>query len=291
MKLEILDVCKSFGKVKALDHLSLTLQPGVYGILGPNGAGKSTLINLLTDNLKRDSGEILLDGKEILTMGKQYRMLVGYMPQQQICYEGFSAQHYLEYMAVLQGLSLKDKSAKNQIAELLHKVNLYEERNRKIGGFSGGMKRRVLLAQALLGDPKILILDEPTAGLDPKERISLRNMIAGLAKDRIVVLATHIVSDIECISDHIILIKNGSVICCKAPGELIDSIEGKVAEVFCDGAGLPELQKRYPVSNVYQTRDGYVLHIVGDKIPKGTSENVSNVNLEDVYLYYFEGKC
>lgn len=290
MNLVVRDVCKSFGSVQALDHLSLELKNGIYGILGPNGAGKSTFINLLTDNLKRESGEILLDGKDILEWGEEYRKLVGYMPQQQICYEGFTVQYFLEYMAALKGLSLKNESVREQIQELLKRVNLYEVRNRKIGGFSGGMKRRAILAQALLGEPKILILDEPTAGLDPKERISLRNMIAELATNRIVLLATHIVSDIECIADSVILMKKGKVICCKSAGQLIDDIREKVLEIECDAVQLKELQQRYPSSNVYQGREGFVLHVIGSGIQEAEARKADNINLEDVYLYYFEGK-
>lgn len=288
MKFEILNLKKKYKQTVALDDFSVTMTSGIYGILGPNGAGKSTLMNILTDNLKRDEGAILYNGTDILEMGSSYRELVGYMPQEQVGYSQFSAVEFLRYMAVLKGLNVKKTDTNEQINQLLHTVNLYEMRHRKSGCFSGGMKRRLLLAQALLGNPKILILDEPTAGLDPKERISLRNMIAELATDRIVLLATHIVSDIECIADYVILMKKGSVLCCKSPIELIDSIQGKVAEIPCDAKRLQELQKKYPVSNVYQTREGYVLHVVGDELLEEASVNAANINLEDVYLYYFE---
>ena len=166
MKLEIKNLIKKYNDVRALDGFSVTMTQGVYGLLGPNGAGKSTLMNILTDNLKRDDGEILYDGKEILEMGADYRKIVGYMPQEQVGYSQFSAYEFLRYMAVLKGLDIKKTETKEQIDTLLKSVHLYDDRKRKAGGFSGGMKRRLLLAQALLGKPEILILDEPTAGLD-----------------------------------------------------------------------------------------------------------------------------
>ena len=183
MKLEIKELSKNYGKIQALDKVSMELENGIYGLLGPNGAGKSTLINLLTDNVKRESGQILWDGVEILKLGKSYRNILGYMPQEQGYYEDFTAGTFLMYMAQIKGM--KKKEAKKKTKELLRIVNLETNRNDKIGGFSGGMKQRLMLAQALLNDPKILILDEPTAGVDPQERIRIRNFISQIAKDKI----------------------------------------------------------------------------------------------------------
>lgn len=289
MKLELKNITKTFGTITALDNFSMTFETGIYGILGANGAGKSTMINLITDNIPRDrgtnGGEILFDGKEILQMGGAFRKLVGYMPQQQGYYEDFSAKAFLNYMASVKGLSKKE--AKRQIDNLLVVVNLTDKAHNKMGGFSGGMKQRVLLAAALLGDPKILILDEPTAGLDPKERIGIRNYIAGLSKDKIILFATHVVSDIECISDQVMLIKKGCLVTVGTPQELIRGMYGKVSEKTCELEEVEQLQKKYKVGNIRQRSDGLALRIVGDDLPQ-TFQRVSNIDLEDVYLYYFE---
>lgn len=207
MQLELKDLTKKYGGMTALDHISVKFTPGIYGILGANGAGKSTMMNLLTDNISRTGGEILFDGVDILKLGKDFRRVLGYMPQQQGFYEHMTAQTFLYYMAELK--AVPKKQAKTEIENLLSITNLANVRHKRVGGFSGGMKQRVLLAQALLGDPKVVILDEPTAGLDPKERIRIRNFISEISNDRIILLATHIVSDIESISDQILMMKNG----------------------------------------------------------------------------------
>nr|MBQ6241761.1 ATP-binding cassette domain-containing protein [Lachnospiraceae bacterium] len=223
MELVIRDLTKRYGEKLALDSFSYSFTPGIYGILGANGAGKTTLMNLITDNVKRDQGEILLDGKEILTLGAAYRALLGYMPQQQGMYPDFSAREFLLYMAELKGL--QRKQAAEQIGELLHVTGLSDVAHKRLGGFSGGMKQRALLCQALLGDPKILILDEPSAGLDPKERLRIRQYIAELAQDRIVFLTTHIVSDIESIAKDVLLMKAGRVLTHGAPEKLLRRYE------------------------------------------------------------------
>ena len=294
MELELRELSKSYGSVKALNKISYTFKPGIYGILGANGAGKSTMINLITDNVSRDSnngGNILYDGEDILKLGKKFRAIVGYMPQQQGFYEDFSPKAFLKYMAEVKGLKRKNeggKSVAQQIDELLEVVNLTSVAYKKIGGFSGGMKQRVLLAQALLGNPKVLILDEPTAGLDPKERIGIRNYIAELSKDKIILFATHVVSDIECIADKVILVKKGQIVATGTPVELIEKMQGKVAELTCTLEDVGKLQEQYKVGNIRQRKNGLALRLVGDTLPDEAVKVEDNIDLEDVYLYYFE---
>ena len=225
MELRIEGLTKQYGQKKALDAFSVTFTEGLYGILGANGAGKSTLMNLITDNISRTSGEILFDGTDILKLGKAFRTKVGYMPQQQGFYEQFSGRAFLHYMAELK--EIPRKQAKVQVEELLKLVNLDGDAHRKVGGYSGGMKQRLLLAQALLGDPSILILDEPTAGLDPKERIRLRNYIADLGRNKIVLLATHIVSDIETIAGQVVLMQDGKLAHQGSVEELLEEMKEK----------------------------------------------------------------
>lgn len=226
--LKIEGLVKNYGNKKALRGFNYTFEEGIYGMLGANGAGKSTLMNLITDNIKRTSGRILYNGTDILKMGASFRAIVGYMPQQQGFYEDFSARMFLLYMAELK--QIPKKRAKDEIEQLLSVVNLADAADLKIGGFSGGMKQRVLLAQALLGNPKILILDEPTAGLDPKERVNLRNYIRHLSQDKIILLATHVVSDVESIADRILIMKDGELVADDVPKTLVESVHGKNLE-------------------------------------------------------------
>ena len=210
-ELEIINLNKQFKDVKALNNINYTFHNGIYGLLGPNGAGKSTLINAITDNIKRDSGSILWNGNEILRLGKKYRNELGYMPQQQSLYGEFTAYAFMMYLAGLKGLDKKE--AKVRTEELLNEVNMYEFRNKTLEKMSGGMKQRVLLAQSLLNNPSLLVLDEPTAGVDPQERVNIRNYIHSIAKDRIVLISTHIISDIEMIANEIIIMNHGKFLC------------------------------------------------------------------------------
>ena len=292
MKLELKNISKKFGQVKALDNLSITFTPGIYGILGPNGAGKSTMINLITDNLKRDidGGAILYDGEDILKLGKKFRSKVGYMPQQQGFYDHLSAKAFLQYMASVKEISKRE--ANNQIDELLRTVGLEEKSHLKVGGFSGGMKQRILLAQALLGNPEILILDEPTAGLDPKERINLRNFITKLSENKIILLATHVVSDIECIANEVMILNKGVLVAMDHPLKLVEPLLGCVAEIPCEYKDLDVLKEDYALGNLKQTRDGLYIRVVkrsGEEEKKFPmdAEAMEDINLEDVYLHYF----
>lgn len=222
MELELREVTKKFGDKVALDRFSFTFRTGIYGILGANGAGKSTMMNLITDNLRRDGGSITYDGVEIKKLGADFRRVLGYMTQQQGLYEGMTAESFLVYMARLK--EIPRKAVPGEIRRVLEMSNLADVSHKKVGEFSGGMKQRVLLAQALLGDPRVMILDEPTAGLDPKERARLRDHIYRRAQDRIVLLATHIVSDIEAIADCILLMKEGRLLRSGTAAQLIASL-------------------------------------------------------------------
>ena len=208
--LELCNISKKYKEKNALNDVSLKLENGIYGLLGPNGAGKSTLMNIITGNLEPTEGTIKWDGKEVKELGSNYRSLLGYAPQQQGMYETFSGRRFLSYIATLKGIS--KSSMEDEINRVLLYVNMVEKSNQKIGTYSGGMKQRILIAQAIIGNPKLVILDEPTAGLDPKERVRIRERIAELSKDKIILVSTHVVSDIESIAKKIILIKTGKII-------------------------------------------------------------------------------
>lgn len=286
--LEIKNISKTYkkGTVKALDDFSVTLTSGVYGLLGPNGAGKSTLMNIITDNLNADNGEILYDGENIKKLGKDYRTVLGYMPQQQGLYDDFTLNRFLWYMAALKGL--KKKEAKAKITSLLETVNLKDSAHKKLGSFSGGMKQRALIAQALLNDPKILILDEPTAGLDPKERIRIRNFISEIAENKIVLISTHVVSDIEFIAKEIILLKSGKLVSHETCNNLIKEIENKVFEVEINKEELKSFQNNYRVSNLFHNDDKIIVRTVTDNLPENYKVQPVKPTLEDLYLYVFE---
>ncbi len=286
MQLEIKDLVKKYGNHTALNKINLTLTSGVYGLLGSNGAGKSTLMNLITDNVSRTSGKILCDGEEILKLGNSFRKKLGFMPQQQGFYDNMSAKAFILYMASLKGIPRS--VAKSQADSLLKIVNLYDVRHKKMCEFSGGMKQRALLVQAMLGDPDILLLDEPTAGLDPKERIRIRNFISEIAEDKIVLISTHVVSDIEFISKEIILLKSGQLVSQDTPNNLIKQIEDKVYEVEIEREDLKYFQDNYRVSNLYHNDDKIIVRLVTDNPPENYKLKKAKSTLEDLYLYVFE---
>lgn len=208
--LEISQITKRYKDKLALDQVSLALEPGVYGLLGPNGAGKSTLMNIISGNLRPTGGQVRWEGKEIRALGAAYRSILGYAPQQQGMYEHFSGIRFLSYMAALKGIPGKEQPA--ELERVLRFVNLWDERKRPVSAYSGGMKQRVLIAQAVLGNPRCVILDEPTAGLDPRERVRIREQIRALSGDRIILVSTHVVSDIEPIAAEILLLKAGRLV-------------------------------------------------------------------------------
>ncbi len=230
--MELENLSKRYGKKAALSHVTFTLESGLYGLLGPNGAGKSTLMQIITDNLLPDEGQVLWNGENARKMGESYRELLGYMPQQQGLYQGFTGRRFLNYLAVLKNVPKKEM--REQVEEAARSVNLEGELDRKIGGYSGGMKQRLLFASSLLGNPEVLILDEPTAGLDPKERVRIKKLLEQLAQNKIIVIATHIVPDIENIAKEIILLKEGQVVEKQAPEVLIEKYakEGSLEDVY-----------------------------------------------------------
>ena len=234
---------KRYGDLTALDHMDVTFTPGVYGILGANGAGKSTMMNLIADNLRRTEGEILFDGTDILKLGRGFRKKLGYMPQQQGFYESMTADTFLHYMAEVK--AVPKRRAREQIGEILSTLHLSDVRHKRLSGFSGGMRQRVLLAQALLGDPAVVILDEPTAGLDPQERIRTREYIAQLAHDRIVLLATHVVPDVETIAAKILLMKKGKLVAMDSPAALLDAVAPHVSEPVTGRLSLEDVYLYY----------------------------------------------
>jgi len=274
---------KQYGDNKALKDFSYEFVPGVYGLLGPNGAGKSTLMNIMTDNLKQTSGKLKYDGTDIHDLGREYRKHIGYVPQQQQVFPGFTLRRFLLYISGLKGLDRK--TASEQISDIVKKVNLEDVMDRKLSAFSGGMKQRALLAQALLGTPSIIILDEPTAGLDPNERIRFRNIVSKVAFDRIVIIATHVVSDIQFIANSIIILNGGRIEACGAPWELCDEIKGKVFEIQADEGDIPDIEKEFKVADMVKDRDGVRVRVVGDRVPYGYGYTEKEPSLEDVYLY------
>ena len=285
MELCIDRLTKQYGHKLAVDRVDLELHRGVYGLLGANGAGKTTLMRMLCGILTPTSGEIRWGGREIGSLGEEYRSLLGYLPQDFGYYPEFTAEKFLLYLAALKGLG--KVQAGQKMLELLDLVGLSEERKHKIRTFSGGMKQRLGIAQTLLNDPEILILDEPTAGLDPKERVRFRNLISACARDRIVLLSTHIVSDVEYIAGEILIMKEGRLIHRGAPDAITHEIDGKVWECRVDPARAEELCSRYNVGNLKNVGNKTILRIIKDEKPMEEAVP-AEASLEDLYLYYFQ---
>jgi ABC-type multidrug transport system ATPase subunit len=271
-----------------LRDFTLELGPGVLGLLGPNGAGKSTLMRILATITKATAGSVTWNGNDIARSPDDLRAVLGYLPQDFGVYPNLSAVEFLEYMAAIKGLDAK--SAKRRIDELLQVVNLVDAAKRPLGGYSGGMKQRVGIAQALLNDPQLLIVDEPTVGLDPEERIRFRNLLSDLSGERIIVLSTHIVSDVEATATRIVLIDKGRLLCESSPEGLLHDLENKVWEWIVGSDELVAIKQKHIVSGTIRRTDGMQVRVVSEVKPEATALNVSP-NLEDAYLYFIGGRA
>lgn len=285
LKLVIDNLSKQYKDKIAVNQFSAELSVGVYALLGPNGSGKTTLMRMLAGILKPTLGRVLLNGQDIAVMDESYRELLGYLPQEYGMYHNFTAERFLMYFASLKGLDKKQSIKK--VSEVLELVNLTQDRKRKTGKFSGGMKRRLGIAQALLNDPEILIVDEPTAGLDPQERIRFRNLLSEISADRIVFLSTHIVSDIEYIAKEILLMKQGELIQQNTLAGLLEQVKGKVWGATITQDELSMVQNKFKVGNMQRTQTGIDLRIVSDEQPLTGAVQIPT-KLEDVYLYFFD---
>lgn len=288
MELKLNDLTKNFGDFTAVDHVNLTMTNGVYGLLGVNGAGKTTLMRMLCTLMKPTSGSITYKGKNIFELDSRYRQFLGYLPQEFGFYPEFTVQDYLLYIASIKGI--RPAVAKKRTKELIYKVGLVKAAKKKMKTLSGGMKRRAGIAQAMLNDPKILILDEPTAGLDPNERIRFRNLISELSEERLVLLSTHIVSDIEYIANEIWLMKDGKIIRQGTLDRIIQSMPETVWICYVGKQKVSSMINRYKISNMKSEEDKVELRIVSSNQPLPGAIPVKPT-LEDAFLYYFGEKA
>ena len=270
-----------------LKDFSLDIKPGILGLLGPNGAGKSTFMRMLATITKPTNGTITWNGTDVVKSPDVLRNVLGYLPQDFGVYPNLNAVEFLEYMAAIKGLDAV--TAKRRIDELLQLTNLVEAAKRPLGGYSGGMKQRVGIAQALLNDPQLLIVDEPTVGLDPEERVRFRNLLSDLSGERIVILSTHIVSDVEATATHIALVNKGQLLREDAPEKLLNELEHKVWEWTVHSDDLPALKQKHIISGTIRRSDGVQVRVVSADKPDANAQNVSP-NLEDAYLFFIGGK-
>ena len=281
--LELKNISKKYGRVTALKSVNITLGSGIYALLGPNGSGKSTMMNIISGILPPSDGEVIYNGQSIRSLGTAYRERIGYMPQYPGMYPSFTVRDFLLYMSELKGLP---RGNEGEVDYILRRVELDDCVDRKISALSGGMKQRLSLAQAVLGSPEIIILDEPTAGLDPKQRIAVRNFISETASDRTVLWATHIVSDIEGIAREVIILKQGEVTDIAAPEKLIQKMSGKVWRVRVEHNAAEEFRKKYRICSTVPDGDGLMLRLLSEGQPCEGAEPLVPT-LEDYYLYIF----
>ena len=284
MELQLQNLRKQYGAKCAVNNVSANLVPGVYGLLGANGAGKTTLMRMICGVLKPTSGSISLNGKTMEQLGEEYYTHLGYMPQDFGFYPDFTAREFMLYMAAVKGLN--KRQAKKRTEDLLQMVNLSDVADKKVKSYSGAMKQRLGIAQAEMNSPSILILDEPTAGLDPKERVRFRNLISDFAKEKIVILSTHIVSDVSYIADMILMMKRGSFLLQEGMSTVTDSIKGKVWELLVDEKAAAEYSRNFSVVNLHHENNMVRLRIIEEMAPREDAQIV-DPSLEDLFLYHF----
>ncbi len=285
--LELKEISKNYGNKQVLRQVNLTMKDGIYGLLGINGAGKTTLIHIIANLLNTYSGEVFYNDKDIRKQEREYRDVMGYMPQYPTFYPNFTAEEFLKYICVIKGIPA-DKH-RNQVLESLESVNLLENRKNKIKTFSGGMRQRLGIAQAMINNPDILILDEPTAGLDPIERIRFRNIISTLSTNRIIILATHIVQDIEYIANQVIILHHGRIVVQEKSDKLINQIRGKVKTIYPFNGSLEQIDKEQIVCNVFYENGQCGIRLIAEQeLPYAFK--IQEPNLEDVFLYYTKGQ-
>ncbi len=285
MILDLSGISKRYGKKEALHNVDIKFETGIYGLLGPNGAGKSTLMNIITGILRQNSGTVFYEGQNVERLGRNYRKILGYLPQNPGLYPFYTGRQLLSYFAKLKAVD----DSENRINELLDIVNLTGDADRKVGGYSGGMKKRIGIAAALLNKPQLLVMDEPTAGLDPKERIQFRSILSKIKHESIIIISTHIVPDVEHIADNIILLDKGNVIVSDKCGKLLDSIKNKVWNVNVDNSEVLGYADKFKIVNAVNTDISHAdLRIISDGQPVDNAKPVYPI-LEDVYMYYFGG--
>lgn len=284
MRLQLNDISKKYGDFYALKSIHFTFEDGIYGLLGANGAGKTTLIHILIGALEATEGELLFDGVDVRKLGNDYLKLIGFMPQYPKFYPNYRVDEFLDYMCIIKNIKKADRKARIEL--VLCEVNLADQRKKKIKELSGGMRQRLGIAQALLNNPKILILDEPTAGLDPAERIRFRNIITEVAKDRMILVATHIVSDVEYIANHILMLQKGDVVCEGTAEELRKGILGQVFSVCVDEKESEAIRKNYLVSKMRREEDRVILRVISEHMPENAK--VVEPQLEEVFLSIFK---
>ena len=280
-RIEIRDLSKNFGKKQALKHVNLQIESGMFGLLGPTGAGKTTLMKVLTTLTKKSSGEVKVCNIPV-EQCVQVRRIIGYLPQDFSMYGNMKASEALDYLAVLSGMSKKERAVK--VPEMLERVNLGEQQNTKVKAMSGGMKRRLGIAQAIIHDPKVIVVDEPTAGLDPEERVRFRNLLCEIAKDRIVILSTHIVGDIEATCENIAVLNQGEILFRGKVSQLLEAVKGKVYMAKVSAMELPSIREKFLVTGILTNGSSANIKIISEEPPMKDAELIGP-DVEDAYMY------